>query len=160
MEKNINCKCAASGDRAPTASGDQEQDIPDWLEQFTESLVEGESGSSSSASETAPNTHPPHLSARLSNKSGGETFVFIFRRIPNCEICKRTQIEGAPFRRNLESREDRRPQATIGDTSAANHKGRNEDNESRLPHRYAVVVQGLTTQWTQNYQCKSKLFEA
>ena len=37
---------AASGDRLPTASGDREQDIPDWLQPFTEGLVERESGSS------------------------------------------------------------------------------------------------------------------
>ena len=31
---------AASGDRTPTASGDREQDFPDWLKPFTEGLVE------------------------------------------------------------------------------------------------------------------------
>ena len=43
---------AASGDRPPTASGDREQDIPDWLQSFTEGPVEGTSGSSGSAGET------------------------------------------------------------------------------------------------------------
>ena len=38
------------------ASGDWEQDLPDWLELCTEGLVEGESGSSSSAHETIPKT--------------------------------------------------------------------------------------------------------
>ena len=37
-------RCRRSiGHRAPTASGDREQDIPDWLHPFTEGLVEGES---------------------------------------------------------------------------------------------------------------------
>ena len=31
------------GDPTPTASGDREQHIPDWLEPFTEGLAEGES---------------------------------------------------------------------------------------------------------------------
>ena len=32
---------AASGDRPPTASGDQWQDITDWLQSFTEGLIQG-----------------------------------------------------------------------------------------------------------------------
>ena len=32
---------AASGDQAPTASGDRKQDIPDWLQPLSEGLVEG-----------------------------------------------------------------------------------------------------------------------
>ena len=32
----------------------------------------------------------------------------------------------------------------------------NEDNESRLHHRYAAVVQDLATQWIQSYPCRSK----
>ena len=32
---------AASGHRPPTASGGPEQDLPDWLQPFTEGLVEG-----------------------------------------------------------------------------------------------------------------------
>ena len=57
---------AASGDRPPIASGDREQDIPDWLQPFTEGLVEGESGSPDSAGETIPKT-PPHIPARFKN---------------------------------------------------------------------------------------------
>ena len=59
---------AASGDRPPTALGDREQDIPDWLPPFTEGLVEGESGSSGSVGESIPNTLPPHLPAKPKQK--------------------------------------------------------------------------------------------
>ena len=51
---------------ADAASGNREQDLPDWRQPFTEGLEEGESVSSSSAGETIP----PHLPARPSNKSG------------------------------------------------------------------------------------------
>ena len=54
---------AASGDRAPTASGDREYDIPRWLQPFKEGLAEGEAGSSGSAGETIPNTLLPHSPA-------------------------------------------------------------------------------------------------
>ena len=49
---------ATSGDQPPTASEDQEQDIPDWLQPFTEGLEEGESGSSSSAGVRIRKTRP------------------------------------------------------------------------------------------------------
>ena len=48
------------------------KDIPDRVQPFTEGLVEGQTGSSSSAGETIPKTRPPLTPARLSNKSGGK----------------------------------------------------------------------------------------
>ena len=59
--------CGASGDRTPTASGDRGQDLPKWLQQFAEVLIEGEAGSSSRAGETIPTTSPPPIPARPSN---------------------------------------------------------------------------------------------
>ena len=44
----------------------------------------------------------------------------------------------------------------FGDMIAADHKVLNEEQESRLHHRYAVVVQDLATQSIQSYPCKSK----
>ena len=60
---------AASGDPPPTASGDREQEIPDWFQPFTEGLVDGASVTSGSAGETIPNTSPPHNPARLKQKT-------------------------------------------------------------------------------------------
>ena len=68
---------AASEDRPPpTASGDREQDVPDWLQPFAQGLVEGKSGlvegksgSSGSAGETITKTPPPHLPARFEQKT-------------------------------------------------------------------------------------------
>ena len=37
------------------------------------------------------------------------------------------------------------------------HKVLNEEKESRLRHRYAVVVQDLATHWIQFYPCKNQI---
>ena len=58
----------------PTAPGeDRLQDLPDWLQPFTEGLVERESGSSGSAGETTPKTpSSAHTSEDPSTTSGGK----------------------------------------------------------------------------------------
>ena len=95
---------AASGDRPPTSSGDREQNIPNWLQPFTEGLVEGKYASSGSAGETIAKTLPPFIPARLSHKSGWKHNLFIhFLKDPACDICKRTTI--------AKNREDRTPRA-------------------------------------------------
>ena len=44
----------------------------------------------------------------------------------------------------------------FGDLITADHKVLSDNYESRNNHRYAVVVQDLTTQWIQAYPCKNK----
>ena len=44
----------------------------------------------------------------------------------------------------------------LGDLITADHKFLSEESESRNNHRYAVVVQDLSTQWLQSYRCKTK----
>ena len=44
----------------------------------------------------------------------------------------------------------------FGDLTTADHKVVGEGCESRHDHRYAVMVQDLTTQWIQSYLCKTK----
>ena len=44
----------------------------------------------------------------------------------------------------------------FGDLITADHKVLSDNCESRNNHRYAVVVQDLTTQWIQAYPCKTK----
>ena len=68
-----------------------------------------------------------------------------------CEICKRTKINRAPCRSGgavLRAE-------NFGDITA-DHKVLSDTCESRNNHRYAVVVQDLTTQWIQAYPCKNK----
>ena len=61
----------SSGDRVQTDELlDRWRNFPDWLQPFTEGLVEGESGSSGSAGETFPKTPPPQIPARPSNRPG------------------------------------------------------------------------------------------
>ena len=43
-----------------------------------------------------------------------------------------------------------------GDLITADHKVLSEESESRINHRYAVVVQDLATQQLQSYPCKTK----
>ena len=80
---------------------DREQDIPVWLQPFTEGLVEGASGSSSSAGETIPKKHLLHT----------------LQRDP------RTNLARAPCRRNVASREGRITQTMkFGDRITADHE--------------------------------------
>ena len=44
----------------------------------------------------------------------------------------------------------------FGDLITADHKVLSDNCESRNNHRYAVVVQDLSTQWIQSYPCKTK----
>ena len=56
----------------------------------------------------------------------------------------------------LESRDIRIPAATtVGDAITAAHEILNEQNESRLHQRFAVVVQDLATQWIQSCPCQN-----
>ena len=71
-----------------------------------------------------------------------------FPKDPNCAVRRRTKVTRAPRRRNLDDRADR---IKIAErflyTMTADHKVLNEDQESRLHQRYALVVQDLATQW-------------
>ena len=44
----------------------------------------------------------------------------------------------------------------FGDLIIADHKVLSDNCESRNNHRYADVVQDLSTQWIQAYPCKTK----
>ena len=72
----------------------------------------------------------------------------------NCEICQRTKITRAPYRRRIGGAVPRAE--NFGDLITADHKVLNEGCESRTNHRHAVVVQGLATQWIQSCLCKTK----
>ena len=66
----------------------------------------------------------------------------------------RTKITGAPCRERAGAAMPRA--SNFGDLVTADHKVLSEGRESRNNHRYAVVVQDLTTQWIQSYPCKTK----
>ena len=61
------------------------------------------------------------------------------------------------MQKNPDDRADRVKIAErFGDMITADHKVLIEDHESRLQHRYAVVVQDLATQWFQSYPRRTK----
>ena len=79
-----------------------------------------------------------------------------FTKDRNCEICTRTKITRAPCRRRNGEAVPRA--ANFGDLITADHKVLSDNCESRNNHRYAVVVQGLATQWIPAYPCKKQNF--
>ena len=76
-----------------------------------------------------------------------------FPKDRKCEICRRAKITRAPCRKRAG---EAIPRANFGDLITADHKVLIEGCESRIDHRYAVVVQDSATQWIQSYSCKSR----
>ena len=109
------CRCI----RRPTAdSFGRPQDIPHWLQPFTEGLVEREAGSSRSAGEKMP-TFFLHVSQRdPGTHLEGHTILTLFFEGPRCETCERLKITRGPSRINPESREGRTPRAASGSHSS------------------------------------------
>ena len=64
-----------------------------------------------------------------------------------------TKITRAPCRRRNGKAVLRA--VNFGDLITADHKVLSDKCESRNNHRYAVVVQGLATQWVLSYPCKT-----
>ena len=72
----------------------------------------------------------------------------------NCDFCLRPKISRTSCRRRTGTVVPRAEH--VGDLKTADHKVFSEGCEPRHHHRYAVVVQGLATQWIQSYPCKTK----
>ena len=84
-------------------------------------------------------------------------FRVIFRRTRIVIFANAQNITRAPRRRNPESRESKIPQAaTFGDTITADHKVLNEENESRLHHRYAGCCTGFGYSKDTEPPCRNK----
>ena len=128
---------AASGDQMPTTSGDRKHGIPDWLQPFTERCWRNNSENTSSTFQRNSFTQ--------------------FLKDARCDKSKRTKksrelhAEGI-----LKVEKTRKPQATtFGDTITADHKVLREENESRLQHRYAVLVQELPLNGDKSCPCRT-----
>ena len=138
--------------RDPLCSDNSE--IPEWLQEFRENLVDDEiplqGGSHASSSHEA--SLEPIFKRR--EDLGKHSVYTHFPKDRNCEICKRTKITRAPCRRRNGGAVPRAE--NFGDLITADHKVLSDNCESRNNHRYAVVVQDLTTQWIQAYPCKNK----
>ena len=133
-------------------SGRASSEIPEWLQEFRENLVDDEvlEHKDSHASSSHELSSEPKRSADLGNDSVNTHFL----EDRNCEICQRTKITRAPCRRRIGGAVPR--VENFGDLITADHKVLSENCESRNNHRYAVVVQDLATQWMQTYPCRTK----
>ena len=81
----------------------------------------------------------------------------VFTHFPkdrNCEVCKRTKVKRAPCRVRASNHIPRAE--NFGDLITADQRVLNDECESRHSHRYAVIVQNVSTQWLQAYPCKTK----
>ena len=126
-------------------------EIPEWLQEFTENLVDDEIPEHGDSH--ASSSHEASLEPTLARSMDlGKHSVYIhFPKDRNCEICQRTKITRAPRNGGAVPHAE-----NVGDLNTADHKVLSEGCESRNNHRYAVVVQDLATQWIQAYPCKTK----
>ena len=134
-------------------SSHQSSEIPEWLQEFRENLVDDRvperRDSHASSSHEASLEPTPKRSVDLGKHR-------IYTHLPkdrNCEICQRTKITRAPCRRRVGRVVP--PAEKIGDFITADSKVLSDNCESRNNHRYAIVVQDLATQWIQSYPCKT-----
>ena len=102
----------------------------------------------------ASSPHEPSFSPMRIVDLGEHNVFSHFLRDRNCEICQRTKITRGLCRRRIGRVVPRAE--NFGDLITADHKVLSEGCESRNNHRYAVVVQDLTTQWIQSYPCRPK----
>ena len=81
------------------------------------------------------------------------TVFSLFPNDRNCDIGQRTKIARTPCRKRTGNPLFRAEK--FGDLLTADHKVLHEAYESRKNHRYAVVVQDLTTRWLKSCPCKT-----
>ena len=141
------------GDPLFADPGRASSEIPEWLQEFKENLVDDEipeHGDSHASSSHDLSSEP--ISKRREDLCK-HSVKNHFPKNRNCEICKRTEITRAPCTR----RNGAVPRAeNFGDLITADHKVLSDNCESRNNQRYAVVVQDLANQWIQAYPCKNK----
>ena len=87
--------------------------------------------------------------------SGKHSISTHFPKDRNCAVCTRTKITRALCKKRPGNPVLRAEK--FGDIFTADHKVLSKGCESRNNHRYAVVVQGLATQWKQTVPCKTKI---
>ena len=131
-------------------------DLPDWLQEFRENLVDESTSTElrgdlmQRSADTSSSSHEPPVEPRACVEPGsGKHSVFThFPKDPNCEMCLKTLMTTASCRRRANAVMPRAE--NCGELITADHKVHSEESESRNNHRYAVVVQDLATQWIFN----------
>ena len=129
-------------------------EIPEWLQELRKFLVDDEIPEHGDAH--ASSSHEASLEPifKRSEDLCKQSVYAHFPQDRNCEICQRTKITRALYRRRNGEAVPRAE--NFGDLITADHKVLSDNCESRNNHRYAVVVQDLATQWIQAYPCKTK----
>ena len=115
-------------------------DIPEWLQEFRETLVD----------DSVPERRDSHASSSHGSPVEPACLYSIPER-PKLRDLPEDQNHKAPCRRGIGRVVPRAE--NFGDLFTADHKVLSERCESRNNHRYAVVVQA--TQWIQSYPCKT-----
>ena len=129
--------------------------ILEWLQELRENLVDDEVPEHGDSH--ASSSHEASLEPIFKRREdlGKHSVYTHFPKDRNCEICQRTKITRAPCRRRNGGAVLRAE--NFGVLITADDIVLSENCESRNIHRYAIVVQDLTTQWIQSYPCKTKL---
>ena len=129
------------GNRSETESDkmemdDQSQDVPEWLQNFTENFEDPEIPAPAHISrEDSDLEHPTKVVGK--SKLRKRSFEIHFPQDWNCDVCLRTKITRSPCRRR--TGEASLPRAEkFGDLMLADHNVLHEEGESRNNHRYAV----------------------
>ena len=131
-------------------SDDPLADLPEWLEEFKENLVDTELPASAHSTQESDLEHPTKVTTKLRKHNIESNFL----KYRNYDVCLRTKVTRAPCRRRTGEALPRAEK--FGDLITADRKVLSEGCECRNNHRYAVVVQDLVTQWIQSYPCKTK----
>ena len=135
-------------------SGRASSEIPEWLQEFRESLVGDEVPEHRDSH--ASSSHEVSLKPTSKKRAdlGKHSVYTHFPRDRNCEICQRTKITRAPCRRRNGGAVPRAE--NFGNLITADHKVLSENCESRNNNQYTVLMQDLATQWIQAYPCEAK----
>ena len=134
-----------------TVRGNPSLDLPEWLEELKDNVVDGSVPEHRDASISS---HGLPSEPRAKVVSGRNSFFTHFPKDRNCDICMKTKITRASRRRRAGTVVPRAE--NCGDIVTLDQKVLSEGCEPRNIRRYAVVVQDLATQWIQSYPCKTK----
>ena len=141
---------------------DFSHELSDWLQESRENFVDESTSTEpwgnpeQGSQDTSKSSHELQIEprAKVELGSGKHSVYTHFPKDPNCDICLKTKITRASFRKRAGTVVPRAE--NFGDLITADHKVLSEESESRNNHRYAVVVQDLATQWIQSYPSRTK----
>ena len=105
------------------AAGDRLQDLPEWLEDFTENLEDTKVPASANIPHDSDSERPMKVALRM------HSIYAHFPKDQNCEVCKRTKITRALCTRRTGEPVLRAEK--FCDLITADHKVFNEGSESR-----------------------------